>query len=125
MKSFESWMLGYLLNSVWQIPLLFSAAWLVARAARSSGAVVEHRVWVSALVLQSLLPGYSVQPWHWLRGLSAWASRTDDARDGQVSVVMGPGVGFGTLHLPAVLLVVIAFAYSAIFLYFSARLLWG
>ena len=46
MKDFESWLLTYLLNSLWQIPLLFAAGWLAARALRPAGAAAEHRMWV-------------------------------------------------------------------------------
>ena len=57
MRNFESWILAYLLNSLWQVPLLFAAGWLAARALRPVGAAAEHRVWVVVLLLQSLLPG--------------------------------------------------------------------
>ncbi len=33
MRSLEFWILAYLLNSLWQVPLLFAAGWLAARAA--------------------------------------------------------------------------------------------
>lgn len=125
MKNFESWMLGYILNSVWQVPVLFAAAWLAARVLRSSGAAAGHRVWVSALVLQSLLPACSVQPWNWLRGTALAGSHVHKVRPGQVTVVMGPGVGIGVLHIPAVFLALIVAGYGAAFLYFAVRLLWG
>jgi hypothetical protein len=38
MSAFESWILSYLLNSLWQVPLLFGAGWLAARALRPVGA---------------------------------------------------------------------------------------
>lgn len=125
MISVESWMLGYILNSVWQVPVLFAAAWLAARALRSSGAAIEHRVWVSALVLQSLLPACSVQSWSWLRRLALTGSHIQAGREGQITVVMGPGTGLGALPLPALLLALIVASYSSALLYFAARLLWG
>ena len=63
MRSLEFWILAYLLNSLWQVPLLFAAGWLAARLLRSAGAVVEHRIWVLVLLLQSLLPACSIFPW--------------------------------------------------------------
>ncbi len=60
MRNFEFWILAYLLNSLWQVPLLFAAGWLAARALRSVSAEAEHRVWVVTLLLQSLLPAVSV-----------------------------------------------------------------
>ena len=69
MRSLEFWILAYLLNSLWQVPLLFAAGWLAARALRSAGAAVEHRVWVIALLLQSLLPARL----HFSLGVAAYA----------------------------------------------------
>lgn len=125
MSGFESWMLQYVLNSMWQVPLLFGAAWLAVRALHRCGAAVEHRVWVSALVLQSLLPACSVQWWNWLRSLSFWNAPIHSDVRGQVTVVMGSGVGLGVLELPALLLSVLVSAYAAVFLYFVVRLGWG
>ncbi len=51
----ESWVLAYLLNSLWQVPLVFVAALAAARLARKAGPQMEHRVWVGALFLQVLL----------------------------------------------------------------------
>ena len=45
MRNFEFWILAYLLNSSWQVPLLFGAGWLAARALRSVSPAAEHRVW--------------------------------------------------------------------------------
>ena len=73
MRSLEFWILAYLLNSLWQVPLLFAAGWLAARLLRSAGTVVEHRIWVLVLLLQSLLPACSIFPWEWLRTLSFWS----------------------------------------------------
>src|SRR5215472_3742868 len=55
-SSFASWVLGYLLNSLWQVPLVFAAAWIAAWLARPLGSRMEHRVWVGALILQAILP---------------------------------------------------------------------
>jgi len=124
MKSFESWLLSYLLNSLWQVPLLFAAGWLAARALRTSGAAVEHRVWVSVLLLQSLLPALSTLPLDWLHSFLAWGSDPQRAGEAHVSVVMGAGTGSGTLHLPAGLLTAIAIAYCTAIAYFAARFAW-
>jgi TonB family protein len=124
MRSLEFWILAYLLNSLWQVPLLLAAGWLAARALRSAGAVIEHRVWVLVLLLQSLLPACSVFPWEWLRMLSVWNWRASSAGDAHVSVVMGTGTGIGVLHFPGVFLAAIAILYAAVSAYFVARFLW-
>jgi len=60
MSGFESVLVEYVLNSLWQAPLVFGAAWIAARGLRAAGPAAEHRVWVSALVLESALPALSL-----------------------------------------------------------------
>jgi len=128
MKSFESWLLTYFLNSLWQVPLLFAAGWVAARALRAAGAAAEHRVWVCVLVLQSLLPAFSTLPREWLQTLFSqtlffWAGNAQ--RGGaHVSVVMGPGTALVGMSLPAELLTAIAIVYAAAIAYFAARFAW-
>jgi len=79
MTHFEDWALAYLVNALWQIPLIFAAAWLVARFASRLGARAEHRIWVCALLAQAELPACSVSPARILsalRNLIAWGRRT-------------------------------------------------
>jgi TonB family protein len=121
--NFESWILSYLLNSLWQMPLLFAAGWLAARALRPAGAVAEHRIWVCVLLAQSLLPAFSSSSWDWLRPLFTWGN-AGRAGETNVSVVMGAGTALTGLQLPAALLTVIAIAYGASIAYFTARFVW-
>ena len=124
MKDFESWLLTYLLNSLWQIPLLFAAGWLAARALRPAGAAAEHRMWVSVLLLQCLLPACSALPQGWLQTLFSWAGNARHAGEAHVSVVMGAGTPVGAWHLSGELLAAIAIAYGATIAYFAARFAW-
>src|SRR6202042_1148824 len=123
MRSLEFWILAYLLNSLWQVPLLFSAAWLVARALRPIGAAVEHRVWVIALLLQSMLPALSIFPWEWLRMFS-WGGNLSRPGEVHVTVTVGQGTGVGVLQLPGALLEAIAMVYIAVIAFFAIRFLW-
>jgi TonB family protein len=123
MRSLEFWVLAYLLNSLWQVPLLFAAAWLAARALRSFGAAIEHRVWIIALLLQSLLPALSIFPWKWLRMLS-WGGNASKPGEAHVSIAMGQGTGIGVLQLPDVLLRAITIVYVVVIAFFAARFLW-
>src|ERR1700722_18594794 len=123
MRSLEFWILAYLLNSLWQVPLLFSAAWLVARALRPIGAAVEHRVWVIALLLQSMLPALSIFPWEWLRMFS-WGGNLSRPGEAHVTVTVGQGTGVGVLQLPGALLEAIAMVYIAVIAFFAIRFLW-
>ena len=124
MGAFEGWMLGYLLNSLWMVPVVFAGAWVVAWVVRSTGPLVEHRVWVSALVVESLLPGLPAGVWDWVRGFGLLGRHQGGAK-GQVSVVIGPGVGLGVVHLPVVVLGAICALYGVVVVYFLARLGWG
>ena len=83
---------AYLLNSLWQVPLVFIAAWIAARLARSLGPQMEHRVWVGALMLQAILPlcrfrinGLLQQAWGLL--LSFFGGATG----GETRVIVGAG----------------------------------
>jgi TonB family protein len=124
MKHPESWLLSYLLNSLWQAPILFVAGWVAARALRRAGAAAEHRLWVSVLLLQSLLPLCALLPQDWLVKFFSWSS---DARhaEAHVSVVMGAGTGLGAWYIPHELLVAIVIAYGATMSSFAARFAWG
>jgi TonB family protein len=125
MTNTESWILSYVVNSLWQVPLLYAAGWLAARALRPVGAAAEHRTWVAVLVLQALLPAISTLPAGWLHAVLSWiAPPAHPAADGNVSVVFGPGAALGGFHLPASLLTVTAAAYALLILYFAARFAW-
>ena len=44
--------LNYLLNALWQVPLIYLVAALAARLPKSAGPQIEHRIWVAALILE-------------------------------------------------------------------------
>ena len=112
MNGFENVLLAYVLNSVWQAPLLFVAAWVAARLLRTAGPAAEHRVWVGALLLQSVLPAFRFFPGRGsiLRAVAAHGAAPANA---QVSVLMGAGNGFGALRLPPAMMTAAAVAYAA------------
>ena len=124
MRNFEFWILAYLLNSLWQVPLLFAAGWLAARALRSAGAEAEHRVWVVTLLLQCLLPAGSIFSFDSLRTLTFLGWNASKVSEAQVSVVMGGGTGIGVLPLPGWLPATIAISYAVVIAWFAARFLW-
>ena len=124
MTTLESMVLSYLANTLWQLPLLFAAGWLAARALRGLGSAAEHRVWVSVLLLQAMLPAVSTVPWDALRALLNPFSGPLNHGQPNVSVVMGPGTAFGDPHFPAWLLAALAIAYAAITAWFGARFVW-
>jgi TonB family protein len=129
MRTLEFQLLAYVLNSLWQVLLIFAAAWVAARVVRPSGAAMEHRIWVSALVLEALLPACSITPSQLVRSLAQiipwrWGSH---AVGGNVSVTVTSGAAFAhsLLHLPRHLLAAIALAYTCLVALGAARLLRG
>jgi TonB family protein len=125
----ESWVLAYLLNSLWQVPLVFCAALAAARLARRAGPRMEHRVWVAALMLEVVLPLGRLQLGELGRqawGLLLWF-RHADAAGGQTRVILGTGIA-SPIALPwhtAEVLASVVVAYACGLLYFAGRLGWG
>lgn len=123
MTNLESWVLSYLANAFWQVPLLFAAGWIAARLAHPLGPAIEHRLWAAILVSQALLPAASVASWSWVRIVFLWPHRIHPG-DGFVTVVMGPGRALGSLPLPRSSFSALTAAYGLVCLWFMARFLW-
>ena len=124
MRNVEFWILSYLLNSLWQVPLLFAAGWLAARALRSAGAEAEHRVWVTTLTLQCLLPAASILPIDWLHTFSLLRWNASHTNQANVSVTLGAGTGAAPVPVTDILLGTVAVLYVTVIAYFAARFLW-
>ena len=54
--------LNYLLNALWQVPLIYLVAALAAHLPKSAGPQIEHRIWVAALILEITLPACAFAP---------------------------------------------------------------
>jgi TonB family protein len=129
MRGLELWVFGYLLNSLWQVPVVFAAAWIVARMVRSAGTRVEHRVWVGALMLEAMLPAFrfdfselvrrvrDLLPWSW--------GGTAPGGYAHVSFGAGTGSNVGVLWLTPIVLRDVLVLYAGCLFYFAARLAWG
>jgi TonB family protein len=124
MSGFESLLPDYVLNSLWQAPLVFAAAWLAARVMRATGSAAEHRVWVGALLLESVLPAVSILPWQRIHIAWPWHAQVASIRDAQVSVELGSGSGFAALRLPPLVMTALTVAYVLLMVFFVARLVW-
>jgi len=122
MTTLESVTLSYLLNALWQAPLLFGAGWLAARMLRAPAS--QHRAWVVTALLQSLLPAASLVSTEWLRNLLPWSTPEAAVAAGGISVVTGPVFPVAVLHLPGTLLFAIEILYASITAYFLLRFLW-
>jgi TonB family protein len=120
----ENVLLSYLLNSLWQVPVLLGIGMAAARLVRRAGPKTEHRVWVGTLLGQAVLPAASLIPWDRLHVAWPWHTAPAMVKQASVSVQMGAGTGLGTLLLPPLLMTAIAAAYAAIIFYFTARFAW-
>jgi TonB family protein len=121
-----SWLLSYLFNALWQIPLIFAAAWVVNRMLRSASPPVGHRVWVAALLFQIALPACTLRiAALWYALLSILPTRAA-ANHGDVRVLFGPTTAsVSTVHIPLALEAAIVLAWACCLLYFAGRLVWG
>ncbi len=124
MNGFENVLLSYVLNSLWQAPLLFATAWIAARVLRATGSAAEHRVWVGALVMEGLLPAVSILPWQRIQFAWPWRADGGSIGDAHVSVQMGAGVGLAALRLPPAVMTALTVAYGVTTAYFIARFVW-
>jgi hypothetical protein len=37
---------SYVVNAMWQLPLMFAAGWCLSRWLRPTGPEVQHRIWI-------------------------------------------------------------------------------
>ncbi len=125
MRPLESWLLTYALNALWQIPLVFAAAWLAARASRRAGPAFQHALWTTALFAEVLLPACSAQlfqtPLHWLASFR----HTNVPQTAHVTVTMGTPQAAAGFHFPPALLGTAAILYLAALTFFAIRLAIG
>jgi TonB family protein len=126
MSGFEPVLVSYVLNSLWQAPLVYAAAWIAARGLRAAGPAAEHRVWVSALLLESALPAVSLLPWEKMHFAWPLIMHGGVVSGGQVSLEMGAGAGagFAGVRLPSGVMGALAIVYAAVTGYFIARFVW-
>lgn len=121
-----AWLLSYLFNALWQIPLVFAAAWIVVRIAHRSGPRAEHRIWVGALLLQLGLPACSLRITALWQTLRSMLPEHASAGSGGVQVLFGPATVHGSaLRLPFALEAGILVIWTCVTFYFAARLAWG
>ena len=121
----ESFLLTYALNALWQVPLVFAAAWIAARTSRRAGPAFHHTLWTTALLTEVLLPACSAQIFqtaiHWLASFR----HTSAAQTATVTVTMGPAHVAAGFHLPPMLLAAAAILYLAALAFFAIRLAIG
>ena len=117
------WMVNYLMNSAWQVPLVLLVAMAAARlVGRLYSAAAVHWTWVSALVLATVLPAIRVDVWPSFPWGSAAAVAGGHV---QVTMMASTAVAGGSLRLSFAMMAVLLAVYGAVILYFAGRIVWG
>jgi TonB family protein len=117
------WMVDYLLNSAWQVPLVLLFALLSARlVAQLRSPAVLHRMWVAALALATVLPACRIDGWP---GVAWWHTATGPGGQVRVAFLPGTAVGPGKLWLAPLMMAVLFTVYAAVTFYFCARIASG
>lgn len=128
-STLEPWLLTYVLNALWQIPVVFAAAWLASRASRRAGPAFQHTLWTTALFAEVLLPAISASPTQALQTIQHWLKsfhQSSAPQTAHITITMGqPNLAPEGLHLPPTLLAAAAILYLAALLYFATRLATG
>jgi len=128
MRTLELWTLAYLLNSLWQVPLVFAAAWLAARAMRRSGPATEHRIWVAALALEAAIPACPLRLGELLHRLAqlllSLFGLPPAGHFESITVITEFGAPHGMVLSSPGLFATIAIAYACTLLFFAGRLAW-
>lgn len=119
MTHLELLTLNYLVNALWQIPVIFLAATLAARLTSSSGPQIEHRIWIAALFLETTLPVCAFAPS--LRILFPLFHSRSGSVTTQTTVLGATAVN-NTSHLAAILATTALAAYIASLCFFTVRL---
>lgn len=121
MGSAETCIAAYFLNALWQIPLLYAAAWLAIRLLPHAEPQTQHRIWVSTLVMETVLPAAVLVP---IRSLHAFAGASAGDSAG-VTTHIGPinAAGESLVHLPPFALNLLLVTYICTVLLFATRLL--
>jgi TonB family protein len=125
MRTLETWLLNYAVNALWQVPIVFAAAWLAARTSRRAGPAFQHALWTSALVAEVLLPACSARPGQAIQTFLHWlASFRQSAvvEAPHVTVTMGPAQAATGFHMPSALLTAAVLLYVIVLAYFVIRL---
>jgi TonB family protein len=124
MNGIESAVMAYVLNSLWQVPLIVLAAWMAARVVIPIGPGAEHRVWVGALLGEALIPALSLLPWERVNLVWPWHLRAQQASEGSVMVQVGSGMASSGLAISSALIESAIGMYTTVTLFFAARFVW-
>ncbi len=117
------WAATYVVNALWQIPLIAVAGWMVSWLLRRVGPRAQHIVWVATLLLSIGMPAVAVA-----EAAGGWSGFTSTGA-ATVSLAMVTGGGEvaargAFLLLSGWLLWSVFAVYAGTVLYFAGRLAW-
>ena len=123
MNHLVSLVASYAINSLWQVPLVGGAGWVVSRLLRRVGPAAEHVTWVTTLALAVVMPAYPL--WRLLAGLIG-GHGTEYGRSSITFVAAAgePGAR-GVTMLPGSVILGVFVLYFGALVYFAARLVWS
>ena len=129
MNSFQHWLLTFLLNSLWQVPVIALAAIVAARLMTRASWRARHLLFIAALLLTVLLPAWNASTSPAKAGQSVAVSILpgilDDSAAGQSTHrALSPRRYSGSLHITPAVSNTVALLYLALFLGQAAFLLW-
>jgi TonB family protein len=115
---------SYVVNSLWQVPLVGGAGWVASRLLKKLGPQAQHVAWVATLALSVLAPAFP-----FCRALLSF-SYLPNASAGQSAVAFvatqnSAPSATGLLILPHALILTLFCLYLCALLYFAARLAWS
>lgn len=122
-----TWLIEYLLNSLWQLPLVFAAAFVASRIARPNGPGTQHRIWVTAMIAATILPACNLDLRTWLQQALAFVLHTSgNSTGGNVRIVFGAASAQSSgLNIPPALAFGVISLYFCLLLLFAMRLALG
>ena len=124
MSSVAGVLTSCLVNSVWEIPLVGGAGWLVGRVLRRLGPRVEHVVWVSTLGLAIVTPTLPLLRWM----MELIRASRGGSGSSSIALTAAESRGLntaGVFVVPHMLVVSLLVVYAGTVLYFAARLGWS
>ena len=128
MTLFVGYLFAYLVNSVWQAPLLYAAASAACRFGRPWTPESKHRIWTFTFLAQILLPASCLLPASAVaklrRVLFSVLDSGDRNADGNVRVILGDAHVIRPSGFSHILVPVLAALYAASVAFFACRFLY-
>jgi len=118
------WLASYMVNAVWQLPLLGAVGWSLSRWGARTDPALQHKVWVAVLILATFAPATPIfQPYLIHPASNGVAHLSQPA---MLVPSGGPSVSLTASRMvfPPIAIYLISGLYVAALLFMSLRLCW-